>query len=317
MENIVLTGRNIVVCYRIVEIRSAMRENFSVVGDEIDLYDMSPFAVVQNASFSLPAGVELLSVPPVPYPTLPLPQEVPAIDVNISTLWTPNEGALLTVYNTDYYPQHGVDLLLMDKITLGGFYFPCCIPRSVDLRYDETGRPLSVNYGFLAPAVFIIPQGSAPPYLPNTSGIAFVRNFTTIVDGAGIPSPLTVVQLTLSINQNVTAQHTTLAVAPQGDLQSEAIRFPRIFTKGVPTVGLQMRTFSPPAAPPSVPSGRDVAIVLLGADLETMGALIEIGVMGYIRNISTDISPDGAVFYNVDVAGGSPPDAVPYYFNLF
>lgn len=310
-NNIVLTGRSVTVCYRLVEAATILGNNLSLVDREINLWGMLPFSVVQSVSFAMPAGVEILSAPPVPYPTVALPAEVPPIDVTVNTLWTPNEKFLLSLYNVDYYLPLVADILVVDKTSGGGIYFPSCLPRSLEFRYDEGGRPLQATYGFLAPAVFIIPAGGAPPYAPSGGGLYFVRHFTSILGGTNLPSPLTVTQLSVTLNENITAQHTALAAPPSTQQGLSSLRFARLFTKGVPSVGLQMRTFSSPVAPPSAPLGAPIEVVLIGADLATFAALLGIGVRGYVRNISTDINPDGGVFFNVDVVGGSSPAAPP------
>ncbi len=315
-ENIVFSGRNIVACYRIVNLREAFHENFSIVGDDINLAGMTPLSVVQSVSFSLPGGVEILSAPPMPYPVVLLPQEVPAIDVNINLLWTPNDGALFHLYASNPYPTSGLDLLVENKVSLGGFFFPACIPRSLELRYDEMGRPMVVTLGLLAPAVFVIPQGSAPPYNPNTSNITFVRNITTTVVAEGAPPPLTVTQMSLSLNENITAQHTTLAVAPATPLQQEILRFPRFFTKGITIVGLQMRTFAAPSTPPSIPTGKEISLSLQGRDLHVSNLLVEIEVTGFVRNVSTEMSPEGLIFFSVDMFGRGTLTKPPISFTV-
>lgn len=300
--NILLTGRNILTCYRFVNPLDRLHENFSVLPESVDLRNMEVFPLVESAGVTIPGGAEAMHFPPFPYLILAARIENQPIDLSLNFIYTPESLPLLQLFDFDTYPPALVDIFLMDKVSKGGYYFPSSIPRNLNFNYQEGNRVGVCSLGLSAPAGVLIPPNTAPPYSHQLTTVKAVRNFTaTFSDEFNIP-PLSVLSLSLSITNTIGAQHTMLASLPDSDSIDYAnIRFPRIYSFGLPSASANLRIGALPSLPSDI-SGREIDIWIEGWDLDFTKSLLRISLRGIIQNVSTNIAPQDAIIWQISVA---------------
>lgn len=311
--NILYTGRQVTIACAPITLRDRLHANFSVIPTEPPLAGLAPLTAVESVSINVTGGAEGMHAPPAPYPIIPALREAPPPEITINFLYTPQERWLLYLFNFPVYPEVGVDLLVVNRFTGGALCFPSCIPRTVTLNFSG-GKLLSVNVGFIAPAGFVVPPGSAPPYQPAVDGARFVRNFTTFFnDVYGLP-PLGTLEMSVSVNNTVSAHHTMLATLPTTQADLLSVRFARVFSFGIPTASANLRVFAPPTQLPAYKNGMGVAITLAGYDVDFDMPLVEFVLRGVIQSISANISTQGEIVYQVSVSGVGDTSAPPVVF---
>lgn len=311
--NIIYTGRQVTVACAPIALQERLHANFSVIPEEPPLYGLEPLTAVESVSINVVGGVEGVHAPPAPYPIIPALWEAPPPEITINFLYTSQEQWLLYLFNSPVYPEAGVDLLVVNRFTGGALCFPSCIPRSVSLNFGD-GKLLSASVGFIAPAGFVIPPGGAPPYQPDVSSARFVRNFTTFFNDAhGLP-PLGTLEMSVSVNNTVSAHHTMLATLPTTQADLLSVRFARIFSFGIPTASANLRVFAPPTQLPAYKNGMGVAITLAGYDVDFDIPLVEFMLRGVIQSVNTNIGVQGEIVYQVSVSGVGDTSAPPVVF---
>lgn len=308
--NIIRVGREYAVACAQVDLLSRLHENFSALPSSFELNGMFVIPIVESATVSVPGGLDSAHAPPIPFHTIPARWEAPPAEITVNFLYTPDTYWLLRLYNISVYPSAGVDILLVNRNTRGGFYFPSALARSLTLTFSSD-RLLSVSVGFVAPMGFVVGDGGAPPYAPSTSNAEFVRAFTCLFDDLYGMNPLSVVSLTLSVNNTIAPHHTMLAVPPATNLDMVAVRAARIWTFGIPTVNATVRVFAQPSALPSYRNGMAAAIQLTGYGLDFTTPLLEFAVSGVIQSVNTSVATQEGVFYQASIAGVGVDAATP------
>lgn len=314
--NLMFTGRQVSVCYVPVLFHERLHDNLSVIPTEFDFGGAQPLPYVESVTLSFQGGVDAVHLPPAPYQILVARVEATPPDITINFLYTPAALTLLQLFNTAFhrfYLEYGLDLLIINKTTLGGFYLPSCVPKTLSLNYSE-GRLLSCSLGLGAPAAFVIPDNHFPQPLPHDTPPTFVRIFTTTFNDEHNIPPLATVSLSISVNNNVSHIHSMLASFPQEGHDALSVRLPRLWVFGIPAVSSNIKLFAQPSSLPHYADGMFVDLSLQGYDLEMMPAALSIHHKGVIQSISLNATPSDVLFYNVSVVGVGDESVPPILF---
>lgn len=311
--NIIYTGRQIVVACAPIALRERLHANFSVLPATPRVEDLLALPAVESVNLNIAGGAEGAHIPPFPYPVIPALTEAPPPEVSLSILYTQHARWLLSLFNSPTYPDVGVDILIVNRVTGSALYFPSCIPRNLTLNFAEN-RLLGATIGFIAPAGFILPPNSVPPYYPDAHDAKYVRLFTSLfIDEYGLP-PLGTIGLSVNISNSISAYHTMLGAPPSTEVDATAVRFARIFSFGIPTVSATIRALIPPAQLPPYKDGAAVSMLLTGYDVEFDVALIGFVLRGVLQSVNVSFGAQDEVIFQASVSGVGDAIAPPVVF---
>ena len=267
---------------------------------------------VTQVSFSIPTGAETLALPPLPYPIVYAPVEVPPIEVRIGAIWTQPLHPLVTSFDFGIYPPLW-DIYIYNILDKSGFLFPLAIPRSLSLTFSEGGEPLRVELHFLSSYVAVLGGGEGdtplPPTDPAPPVTAHLRTVLSVGNDFSITHPRQVLSLNLSISNQLNAIHTFPAdLWGSGDTHR---RTPRLFSIGYSLVEMGMRTYTHPEVSGEEMNGKTLNCRLDCYDKEMETVLLSFKVKGVITSSRLGVEANQALIWDVSLSAYGTPTTPP------